>query len=496
MACESIKAALAENESKRNALAARLGPAQNDAQFAFDALQSALRLRTQNLSESFVASYNGREFRGPNAVEDYIAFVQNDFNTKRDIRRDLGLEFNALFPEKERLEKELAECEATPTGPVDSAGQIAAESGQAAAEGAQTQNPQAAPETLNQNGTVVTAPGATTSSNAVQSGADPAVNGVTVSAPSLPNNTSSSAGNVVTTQTSPVTNTSTPASPSNTNSLIGDFGTSSATQSYIYRAVKITHHFKAGKFTQQLNGSLVIYDKLPQNQTVSTLNDPQQQAAARAQAAEDQAAAARAQAALTDPRRVDTAQTPPINDTANPSSPSSETPPANSEPLAPAETAPPTSGNQDISVKPVASDPGLASDPFGLSYFESRVASSERIISEREATEAQLLSQINGDGEFSFRAVRAARDTLRALEADPTANPTAVAAARVNFENISARRSELVNQEQQNSLVLADAREGLIENQRRLDEFKAKQASQPAPSAVTSVPSQNMAKEA
>jgi hypothetical protein len=111
---QEILALLEANERARTALAARLGPAQNDAQFAFDALQSALRLRTQNLSESFVASYNGREFRGPNAVEDYIAFVQNDFNTKRDIRRDLGVEFNALFPEKERLEKELAQATPNP----------------------------------------------------------------------------------------------------------------------------------------------------------------------------------------------------------------------------------------------------------------------------------------------------------------------------------------------------------------------------------------------
>jgi hypothetical protein len=459
MACESIKAALAENERARTALAARLGPAQNDAQFAFDALQSALRLRTQTLSPNFVASYNGQEFRGPSAVEDYIAATQRDFDTKRDIRRDLGVEFNALFPEKERLEKELAECEARNTGvdeSVDSAGQIAAESGQAAAEGAQTQNPQADPETLNQNGTVVTDPGVTTSSNAVQSGADPAANGVTVSAPSLPNNTSSSAGNVVTTETSPVTNTSTPASPSNTNSLIGDFGTSSATQSYIYRAVKITHHFKAGKFTQQLNGSLVIYDKLPQNQTVSTLNDPQQQAAARAQAAEDQAAAARAQAALTDPRRVDTAQTPPINDTANPSSPSSETPPANSEPLAPAETAPPTSGNQDVSVAPAPAPSGPVSVVMGAAtitaeisrstdgfFFSIKLPSGENYSASSVAgvvAGAQVKLQDPGDGDFNSLTLIVATFAQQqgpTLEAQLIAQNTAPAVSSVPSQNMA-----------------------------------------------------------
>ena len=457
MACENIKESLAANERARTALAARLGPAQDAAQLAFDSLQSALRLRTQNISPSFVAFYLGQEFRGPSAVEDYIAATQRDFDIKSGIRRDLGVEFNALFPEKERLEKELADCEARAGASVDSAGEIASESGQAAAEGAQTQNPQADPETLNQNGTVVTTPGATTSSNAVQSGADPVANGVTVSAPSLPNNTSSGAGNVVTTQTSPVTNTSTPASPSNTNSLIGDFGTSSATQSYIYRAVKITHHFKAGKFTQQLNGSLVIYDTLPRNQTGSTqADDTAGEAEAQRAESQRQADSAAAAAAATNPQRVNTAQTPLINDTANPSSPSSETPPVNSEPLAPAETAPPTSGNEDISVTPAPPPSGPVSVVMGGAtitaeisrstdgfFFSIKLPSGENYSAGSVAgvvAGAQAKLQDPGDGDFnSLTSIVAtfAQQQGPALEAQLIAQNTAPAVISVPSQNMA-----------------------------------------------------------
>jgi hypothetical protein len=103
-----IESLLAENETKRNALAAKIGPAQDAAQLAYDSLQSALRLRTQQVSEFFTASYNGQTFTGPSAVEDYIAAAQSDFERKRDIRKDLAVEFNALFPEKEKLESQLA----------------------------------------------------------------------------------------------------------------------------------------------------------------------------------------------------------------------------------------------------------------------------------------------------------------------------------------------------------------------------------------------------
>jgi hypothetical protein len=290
-----------------------------------------------------------RDLAAVPALEQQLASVQAELDTVDTERSQLFNQRNALREQLAAAEKAFKDATPPPAS-VDSAGQIAAESGQAAAEGAQTQNPQADPETLNQNGTVVTAPDTTTSSNAVQSGADPAANGVTVSAPSLPNNTSSSAGNVATTQTSPVTNTSTPASPSNTNSLIGDFGTSSATQSYIYLASKVTHHFKAGKFTQELEGRLVNFDLNLQNNTGST------QADGTAGEAEAQR---RAVPVLPGPTpRQDPVVPPPAPEISNPSTPGTDADvPVNSEPLAPAETAPPTSGGDAVAVTPAPTPP-------------------------------------------------------------------------------------------------------------------------------------------
>ena len=370
MACESIREALASNERARNALAARLGPAQDEAQLAFDSLQSALRLRTQNISPSFVAFYLGREFRGPNAVDDYIAFVQNDFNTKRDIRRDLGVEFNALFPEKERLEKELAECEATPTGPVASAGAGVAEASNAKAENANTQNPP------------VPAGNATpASSNAAstESAGTPAVAAPPAKLPT------SEQLNATPPETTPTSILPTTPVPSGGRALVDASGGSDATQSYIYRAISVTHMFSKGKFTQQLEGALVIYDlptvntgapagtqsegnagEVEAQQNVLTRNAAD---AARASfAATDprrvdsrsDAGAGRSTSefAATDPRRVDTPQvTPPSaadsGATAAPGSAAATAP----ETVGPAETTPPTSGGQTVAVVPAPTPP-------------------------------------------------------------------------------------------------------------------------------------------
>jgi hypothetical protein len=118
-------------------------------------------------------------------------------------------------------------------------------------------------------------------------------------------------------------------------------------------------------------------------------------------------------------------------------------------------------------------------NPFGVGFFEQAVAGSERLIREREALEAQLLPQIN-DGPFSFSAVRDARNAVRALEADPAADPAALAAARAKEEEVRARRSELTDQQEQNARLLERTREGLVTNQAKLDEARAKAASQPA----------------
>lgn len=389
MACESIREALAENERKRNALAARLGPAQDEAQLAFDSLQRALALRGQNISPNFVAFYLGREFRGPSAVDDYIAFVQNDFNTKRDIRRDLGLEFNALFPEKERLEQDLAKCEATLTGPVDSAGDIAVNDANANADGAQTQNPGVAPETIDSDGAVVTQPDTVTTTNAAPATGNAASGGVLPPPSSLPNNTASSAGNVATVSGPPATTVSTPAStPGTADSLINTFGTSSATQSYIYRAVKVTHYFKGGKFTQQLDGSLVIYDTPPQNNTGSTQAD--------GNAGEAEALRPVVPVLPGPEPRQDPVAPPSAPDTSNPSTPGTDTgaPPDDSAPFTPGETEPPTSGNEEVAVAPAPTPPA------SINFAGATLAASEQI-SGRVLIELTLpsgLTELNVDG--------------------------------------------------------------------------------------------------
>jgi hypothetical protein len=118
-------------------------------------------------------------------------------------------------------------------------------------------------------------------------------------------------------------------------------------------------------------------------------------------------------------------------------------------------------------------------NPFGVGFFEQAVAGSERLIREREALEAQLLPQIN-DGPFSFTAVRDARNAVRALEANPAADPAALAAAKAKEQEIRAQRAVLTDQQEQNARLLERTREGLVTNQAKLDEARAKAASQPA----------------
>jgi hypothetical protein len=118
-------------------------------------------------------------------------------------------------------------------------------------------------------------------------------------------------------------------------------------------------------------------------------------------------------------------------------------------------------------------------NPFGIGFYEQAVATSQRLIREREALEAQLLPQIN-DGPFAFSAVRAARNEFRALEANPAADPAALAAAKAKFEELDSGRARLTAQQEQNARLLEQTRDGLVTNQARLDEARAKAASQPA----------------
>jgi hypothetical protein len=118
-------------------------------------------------------------------------------------------------------------------------------------------------------------------------------------------------------------------------------------------------------------------------------------------------------------------------------------------------------------------------NPFGIGFYEQAVATSQRLIREREALEAQLLPQIN-DGPFAFSAVRTARNEFRALEANPAADPAALAAAKAKFEELDSGRARLTAQQEQNARLLEQTREGLVTNQSRLAEAQAKAASQPA----------------
>lgn len=98
-----IESLLAANESTRNALAAKLGPAQDAAQQAYDTA-AFFDPTGKNFSPNFTGSFNGVTYTDPYARWDA---ARADFDKKKDIRRDIGLEFNALFPVKEQLEQQL-----------------------------------------------------------------------------------------------------------------------------------------------------------------------------------------------------------------------------------------------------------------------------------------------------------------------------------------------------------------------------------------------------
>ena len=118
-------------------------------------------------------------------------------------------------------------------------------------------------------------------------------------------------------------------------------------------------------------------------------------------------------------------------------------------------------------------------NPFGIGWHEQAVATSERLIREREAKEAQLLPQIN-EGPYAFSSVRTARRTYEALAADPNADPAAVATAKATYDNLQATRDDLIAEYEQNNQLLQRTRDGLIDNQDRLAQAQAKAAGQPA----------------
>jgi hypothetical protein len=116
-------------------------------------------------------------------------------------------------------------------------------------------------------------------------------------------------------------------------------------------------------------------------------------------------------------------------------------------------------------------------NPFGVGWHEQAVATSKRLIAEREAKEVELLNQLN---EVSLGTVRAARTEFNRLSADPGADPATVAAAKARFEELQARRSDLNEQAEQNSRLLERTREGLLTNEAKLNDAIRKSFEQPA----------------
>lgn len=109
---EEIQALLDANASKRESLAAKIGPAQDAAQDAYNTWQF-FKNSASNYSENWKGSLNGVTYTDPNL---FLQAAENDFNEKRDKRKSLAEEFNALFPEKDQLEQQLkAATDATVT---------------------------------------------------------------------------------------------------------------------------------------------------------------------------------------------------------------------------------------------------------------------------------------------------------------------------------------------------------------------------------------------
>jgi hypothetical protein len=119
-----------------------------------------------------------------------------------------------------------------------------------------------------------------------------------------------------------------------------------------------------------------------------------------------------------------------------------------------------------------------STSPFGIGWHEQAVATSKRLIAEREAKELELSNQLN-DGPYSYSNVRNARNAYRALAESPAADPAEVTAAKAKFDELQAARSDLNAQSEQNSKLLEQTRDGLRNNEIKLAEASAKAATQP-----------------
>ena len=108
-----LKEQLAANEAKRNSLAAKLGPMTDAAQQAYNTAEF-FNPAGKQFSDSWTGSLNGQKFTDPQAL--YEA-AKADFQAKADLRKATAIEFNALFPEKDDLEKQITEAGEDPAAP-------------------------------------------------------------------------------------------------------------------------------------------------------------------------------------------------------------------------------------------------------------------------------------------------------------------------------------------------------------------------------------------
>ena len=137
---------------------------------------------------------------------------------------------------------------------VDSSGQIQTNAQNARDDRATSQNPPAAPESANASGNVSPTP-----PNTVPSNAQPSQQTTTATATEAPDKLPPGTASSDTTGGGTAQPTSVlPSTPQNVG-LIQPALQSTATQSYIYRATIVDSIFEKGRFTQEINGALIIW---------------------------------------------------------------------------------------------------------------------------------------------------------------------------------------------------------------------------------------------
>jgi len=175
------------------------------------------------------------------ALQSQQAREQGNF----DLARQFIARANSLLDQADSLKIQAGQLEKEG---VTSTGQTTANATQARDDGANTQNPPT-PPTTEQDGTVKTAPATTTPTNA-----DPSVSATpneVAAPPTLPGGAKANNAPVASPSTTPI-------NPSNSG-LIQPTSQSRATQSYIYKAIEVTSIFERGRFTQELEGRLLIF---------------------------------------------------------------------------------------------------------------------------------------------------------------------------------------------------------------------------------------------